>query len=161
MNIVDSIAYAKSEIERCTERLALLEIITPIFEGVELPKDISLTVQRFSSGEIFVDVYPGYQAGVNKDIKSIAHQIARKFHVKVHKQKGYDEQSIDYKAKFSIPNSDGTEQKYIIEVSGVVPKNCRIEVEQEMLTQEELEAAKKAALESVKPFRETRKIVCK
>jgi hypothetical protein len=90
-----------------------------------------------------------------KDIRPFVHSLAQALNLNFGKEVDYDGESLKYSVKTSVDSTPLT-----IAVSGVVPSTCHIEETEVELTAEEVEEAKKKALEEIKTVRKVRKIVC-
>lgn len=154
MNLEKSIKSVSDDIVRQSQRLALLERINQLLSCVEFDGEFNNYVTEYG-GLIHVELYPCYGDDANKNLRPLVHEIAQKFGVKFDKSATYDGASIEYIASFEV---DGYRLR--VKVTGVVPDTCKVVETEERLSDEEIEDARREALESVKTTRITRKIVC-
>lgn len=150
----DRIESLESYIESSRKDLVLYRTMETVFQ--KMPLDgVSVYCSRHSASA-YVNFYPDSEASSSKDLTKLVHALARKFHVKFVKSKSYDGETLEYRADVKFGVTDIS-----IRVDGVVPAKCTIKETVHELTEEELEQARREALEKVKTTRIERTIVCR
>lgn len=148
------------DIVRQQARLNLFKRIAPLFEGVCFDTEVYVYAAAYSNNNgWYCEFSPVYGEGANKDLQPLVHKIAQSLNINFVRERSYDEETIDYRAEFTVSDNTG-DSKCVVKVGGVVPGSCRVEETTVQLSDEEIKEAQQKALADVKTTRTIRKIVC-
>lgn len=155
--IVESVAR---DIQRQAERLIVYRQVEQLFKSIELAQDSQVYAYKtLGDGALYIEFSPNYSEDANKDLRPLVHILSRKFHARFDKRKNYEGTAIEYSTEITV-KIDGNDQVVRLKVSGVVPKTCRYEEKVTVLRDEEIEEARKTALESVQTTKVEKILVC-
>ena len=159
MTINEQITSIANDIKRQAERLALYHEMNSVFAGITLPAKCSVYFAAYSADSYYAEFSPGYQDDATKNLRPLVYAIARKFKVRFTKRHSWDKSSIEYHAAAQV-RINGFDAQLSIRISGCVPNTCHVVTREIPLSDEEIEKARKAALDGVKLVRIEREIVC-
>lgn len=158
MRLNEQVDYIVRDIKRQSERLENYRLVEKVFASVNITEDHNIYTYTYGEKSVYVEFSPAYGDDASKDLRSLVHKIARRFHVKF--TKDATEGTVNYRADFPLIVDD-KEWEIRVRFSGVVPKTCTVEEIEIPLSDEEIEENRRNALESVKTTRIERKITCK
>lgn len=153
MNFTKQIEALKNSIARNEKLIELYGTVLPFFDGIKVTGfDVSL-YQYAHNGAVDIDIKPSENC--SRDLQPLAHKLTQKFGLEFEKSRMYDEQSLQYQARFT---RDGVEYRF--NLTSVVPKSCHLEETEVTMTDEEYEKEKAKLISEIKRTKIVRKIVC-
>ncbi len=153
------------EVEQTSDRLKRLGkeielnlIAHRLLEGIDL-SDLSYHSLNQYDGQ---PVHITLALESDKKDSRLPHKIAQRFHLKFEKKKDWSGESLEMHADMPADRilRPGIPPIHW-EISGVVPKTCKMILREIPLTEEEIEKARAEALANVKTVRIEREISCK
>ncbi len=147
-------------IKRRGEDIKRLMLLERVFQGISLAD-----VSHFYQSGLVTEYDTLKQVSVNLTLKEdkrdskLAHKIARKFHVKFTKAKAWYGDTLILNGTIPADDLHGIPE-ISITINGAVPATCKVVEKRTPMTEEEIEAAKAAALAKVPTERVERVLVC-
>lgn len=143
------------DIVRQSETYALYRRVASDFDGVvEIPENLYSYIHRAYDGAICLELSPESSRD-DANLRPLIHKFAQGCHIRFTKRKNYDNSALVYEAEFMFKGVT-----YRLKITDVVPATCKVVEKHIPLSDEELAAAQREALNNVKSYRVEREIIC-